>query len=65
MNVAPIVLSLELAAWTALLMLPLGLFAGRALAWRGFRGKALVEAAVALVASCPGGERPESGAEAA
>jgi len=48
MNVTPIVLSLELAAWTALLMLPLGLFAGRALAWRGFRGKSLVEAAVAL-----------------
>ena len=48
MNLAPILLSLELAAWTAMLMLPLGLLAGRALAWRSFRAKPLVEAAVAL-----------------
>ena len=48
MNVTPILLSLELAAWTSVLMLPLGLVAGRALAWRRFRGKALVEAALAL-----------------
>ena len=47
-NAAPILLSLELAAWTAVLMLPLGLLAGRALAWRSFRGKPLVEAALAL-----------------
>ena len=48
MNVAPILLSLELAAWTAVLMLPLALVAGRALAWRRFRAKPLIEAAVAL-----------------
>ena len=48
MNAAPILVSLELAAWTAMLMLPLGLVAGRALAWRRFRAKPLVEAAVAL-----------------
>ena len=48
MNLAPVLLSLELAAWTAALMLPLGLVIGRALAWRSFRAKPLVEAAVAL-----------------
>ena len=48
MNLAPVLLSLELAAWTAALMLPLGLAVGRALAWRSFRAKPLVEAAVAL-----------------
>ena len=48
MSTAPILVSLELAAWTAVLMLPLGLVAGRALAWRRFRAKPLVEAAVAL-----------------
>ena len=48
MNAAPLLVSLELAAWTAVLMLPLGLVAGRALAWRRFRAKPLVEAAVAL-----------------
>ena len=47
-NAAPVLLSLELAAWTAALMLPLGLVIGRALAWRSFRAKPLVEAAVAL-----------------
>ena len=48
MNAAPVLLSLELAAWTAALMLPLGLVIGRALAWRSFRAKPLVEATVAL-----------------
>ena len=48
MNASPVLVSLELAAWTAVLMLPLGLVAGRALAWRRFRAKPLVEAAVAL-----------------
>ena len=47
-NAAPILLSLELAAWTAVLMMPIGLIAGRALAWRKFRAKPLIEAAVAL-----------------
>lgn len=48
MSAAPILLSIELAAWTAVLMLPLGLVAARALAWRTFRAKPLVEAAIAL-----------------
>jgi len=47
-NWAPVLLSLELAAWTAALMLPLGICAGRALAWRSFRAKALLEALIAL-----------------
>ena len=41
-------LSLELAAWTMAVLLPVGVFAGRALAWHRFRGKAVVEALLAL-----------------
>lgn len=41
-------LSLELAAWTVALLLPLGLVIARALAWRAFRARGLVEALVAL-----------------
>ena len=41
-------LSLELAAWTAAVLLPLGLLTARALAYRIRRGKALLEALVAL-----------------
>ena len=41
-------LSLELAMWTSLIMLPLGLLVGRALAWRRFPGKPVIEAAIAL-----------------
>ena len=41
-------LSLELAGWTALLLGPIGILAGRALAWHRFRGQALVEALLAL-----------------
>jgi molybdate transport system permease protein len=41
-------LSLRLAAFTVLLLLPIGIFAGRALAYRDFAGKGLVEALVAL-----------------
>lgn len=41
-------LSLRLAFLTVLLLLPIGIFAGRALAYRRFRGKGLVEAIVAL-----------------
>lgn len=41
-------LSLELGALTVLLLLPLALFAGRALAYRQFRGKSLVEALLAV-----------------
>ena len=49
MSWAPVVLSLELAAWTSFLMLPLGLFVGRRLAWGSFRAKPVVEALIAGV----------------
>jgi molybdate transport system permease protein len=41
-------LSLELGALTVLLLLPIGIFAGRRLAYRDFYGKSAVEALVAL-----------------
>ncbi|AMY68375.1 molybdate ABC transporter permease subunit [Frigidibacter mobilis] len=41
-------LSLQLAAWTVALLLPVSVFVGRALAFRRFRGKGLVEALVML-----------------
>jgi molybdate transport system permease protein len=41
-------LSLRLAFFTILILLPLGIIAGRQLAFRNFRGKAVVEALVAL-----------------
>lgn len=41
-------LSLRLAGFTILVLLPVGILAGRALAYRQFRGKGLVEALVAL-----------------
>ena len=41
-------LSLRLAACTVVLLLPIGIAAGRLLAYREFRGKGLVEALVAL-----------------
>ena len=41
-------LSLRLGLLTVLVLLPIGVFAGRWLAYREFRGKAVVEAAVAL-----------------
>ena len=43
-----LMLSLKLAGWTVLVLLPLGIVLGRVLAWRRFRGKAFVEAALAL-----------------
>ena len=43
-----LILSLQLAGWTVLVLLPVGIVLGRVLAWRRFRGKALVEAALAL-----------------
>lgn len=43
-----LLLSFKLAALTMLVLLPCGLWAGRVLAWRRFRGKYLVEAALAL-----------------
>ncbi len=41
-------LSLELAFWTCVILLPLAVMLGRTLAWKSFRGKALVEALVAV-----------------
>ena len=41
-------LSLELAALTMLILFPAGVWIGRALAWRRFRGRPLVEAVLAL-----------------
>ena len=41
-------LSLTLATWTVLILLPLGIWIGRALAVHQFRGKAWVEALLAL-----------------
>ncbi|MBK5925899.1 molybdate ABC transporter permease subunit [Rhodobaculum claviforme] len=41
-------LSLRLAAWTVALLLPVSILAGRALAYRRFRGRTLVEALVML-----------------
>ncbi|MBI4291584.1 MAG: molybdate ABC transporter permease subunit [Betaproteobacteria bacterium] len=41
-------LSLELSGWTALLLLPLGMLIARELAWRPLRGRAWLEALVAL-----------------
>jgi molybdate transport system permease protein len=43
-----LVLSLQLAGWTVLVLLPVGIVLGRVLAWRRFRGKVLVEASLAL-----------------
>ena len=41
-------LSLRLALWTCVVLLPLGVIVARALAWRQFRAKSLIEAVVAL-----------------
>ena len=41
-------LSLKLALWTMVILLPCGIWLGRVLAWRRFRGKPLVEAVLAL-----------------
>jgi molybdate transport system permease protein len=43
-----LVLSLRLAAWTVLILVPAGIWLGRFLAWRPFRGKVVVEALLAL-----------------
>lgn len=48
MDWAALTLSLNLGLFTVLLLLPLGIVAGRWLAYRQFRGKAWIEAAVAL-----------------
>jgi len=41
-------LSLNLAFWTCVILLPLAVLLGRVLAWNKFRGKAFVEALVAV-----------------
>ncbi|MCG6888067.1 MAG: molybdate ABC transporter permease subunit [Gammaproteobacteria bacterium] len=48
MDTTALALSLKLAFWTCIILLPLAVFVGRLLAWRDFTGKALVEAAIAL-----------------
>ena len=41
-------ISLELAAWTCAILIPLGLVTGRWLAYQRFRGRGFVQAAIAL-----------------
>lgn len=48
MDWTSLTLSLKLAAATVLILLPLGIWLGQTLAWRNFRGKAIVEAVLAL-----------------
>jgi len=48
MDTQALALSLKLAVGTALVLLPLAVLAGRALAWRRFAGKPAVEALLAL-----------------
>jgi molybdate transport system permease protein len=48
MDTQALALSLKLAVGTALVLLPLAVLAGRALAWRRFAGKPAVEAILAL-----------------
>jgi molybdate transport system permease protein len=48
MDWSALTLSLKLAAWTVLILLPLGIWVGHALAAHHFRGKAWVEALLAL-----------------
>ncbi len=48
MNWLALDLSLNLALWTTLILLPVGIVLGRFLAWRSFRGKVFVEALLAL-----------------
>ena len=48
MDWSALTLSLKLAGWTVIILLPLGIWAGHALAAHQFRGKAWVEALLAL-----------------
>lgn len=48
MDWAALWLSLRLAGWTVVILLPVSVFAGRYLAYAQFRGKGIVEALVAL-----------------
>lgn len=48
MDWSALTLSLELAIWTAVILVPAGILIGRIFAWHEFYGKSLVEAAFAL-----------------
>ena len=48
MDWTALALSLKLSAWTMIILFPLGIALGRMLAWHHFRGKALIEAVLAL-----------------
>jgi molybdate transport system permease protein len=48
MDWGALALSLRLAGWTALVLLPIGIVVARQLAWRRFAGRAWVEALIAL-----------------
>jgi len=48
MDWGALALSLRLAGWTALALLPIGIVVARQLAWRRFAGRAWVEAVIAL-----------------
>jgi len=48
MDAAALALSLKLAGWTALLLLPFAILVSRALAFRRFAGRGFVEALIAL-----------------
>ncbi len=48
MDWSALALSMKLAAWTAAILMPVGIVLGRVLAWRAFRGRTLVEALLAL-----------------
>ncbi|MGZ9014389.1 MAG: molybdate ABC transporter permease subunit, partial [Burkholderiales bacterium] len=48
MDTQALLLSLRLAAWTVVILLPVGIVLGRVLAWRRFRGKVILEAALTL-----------------
>ena len=48
MDWTALLLSLQLAGWTVVLLVPIGIWAGRGLAYRRFRGKGVVEALVML-----------------
>ena len=43
-----LILSVQLGAWTALILIPLSVFVSRVLAWNQFPGKSLVQALLAL-----------------
>ena len=48
MDWAALSLSLKLAFWTMLVLLPIGILLSRQLAWRAFRGRPIAEALLAL-----------------